>query len=262
MISSRVHRAIQIGSRLPRPATRLDASYVWGGVIFGHFGHFITETLPRLLTVRTSLRADPGLRILGFAAPGVTSTSLAGLLGFMDLIDVDPALIDLIDQPTEVAALIVPRPPFRGRYSYDPSLLPLIDTCGLGAPAPSGERIFVSRGQLAAKSARVANIAEIEALYQSHGFTLFYPERHSIAEQIARLTACEVLAGENGSALHWSLYSRHIRQVHSLGWTLALQRGICAVRGQVFRPVRDPWLGRFRGRTQSVPVQAVLRALS
>ncbi len=261
MISSRLHKAIAQTVPPGQPVARLEADYVWAGVIFAHFGHFISETLPRLLSLRASLAAHPDRRILGFAAPGAGQTSPAALRPFFDLIDIDPALIDVIDQPTRVASLLIPPPPFLGRYRYAPGLLPLIDASPFSATEPSGERLFLSRAQLSGRFPRLPNIAEIEALYQDAGFTLYHPELHSIADQIARLTACAVLAGENGSALHWSLYSRHVTEVHSLGWSLALQRGICTVRGQTYRALRDPWLGRFKGRRQQVPSRVVRRAL-
>lgn len=262
MISSRSFKAIQTRRPLQEPATTLTGSYVWAGMIYGHFGHFIAETLPRLLSITACLQADPSARILGFATNGVTNVSLTGMGWFLDRIGIDPARIDVITGPTLVPSLTVPPPPFTGRFAYDPALLGLIDRSALAAATPSGERIFVSRGKLGKPSTRVQNIAEIEALYAAHGFTILHPEQLSLPDQVARLTACAVLAGENGSALHWSLYSKHIRQVHSLGWSLALQRGICAVRHQQYHVVRDPWFGAFMGRSQWVAPKVVLRHLT
>jgi capsular polysaccharide biosynthesis protein len=239
----------------------LQGRHIWAGMIYGDFGHFMTETLPRLLSIRADLDATPQIRIAGFAAPGVTRTSLAGLQWFLDLVGIDPSRIDMVIQDTRLPHLTVPPPPFTGRYAYDRAILSLIERHRLCAPTASGERIFVSRSGLGKPSTRVQNIAEIEALYSRHGYSILYPEQLSPADQVARITACAVLAGENGSALHWSLYSSHIRQVQSIGWSLALQRGICRIRGQDYVALRNPWIGAVQGRAQSVDPQVILRHL-
>ncbi len=262
MMSSRAFKAVQ--RRLPNPASPdlLPHPYVWSGMIYGHFGHFITETLPRLLSVRAALDTNSDLRILGFSAPGVQSSALQGMRWFLDQIGVDPARIDVITSPARLLSQIVPPQVFVGRYRYASGLLPLISGSGLSAPVASGERIFVSRGKLGHAKSRVTNIAEIEAIYANSGFTILHPELLSFADQVARLTACAVLAGENGSALHWSLYSPYIKQVQSLGWSLALQRGICDLRGQAYVDLRTPWLGALKGRSQHIDPRIVLRHLA
>ena len=77
----------------------------------------------------------------------------------------------------------------------------------------------------------------------------------------ARICGAEAIAGENGSALHWALHSRHLRQVHALGWALDLQKGIAMVRGQSYQALRAPMTGWLQGRKQSVPIAMVRRAL-
>lgn len=262
MISSRAHYALsRRPSRLPAPEAALDGGHVWAGMIYGHFGHFITETLPRLLSVRATLDAWPGARLLGFAPHGVTETRLGAMTWFLDRIGIDPARIDVVTAPTRIADLTVPPPPFLGRYTYAPAVARLINDAGLSAPTPSGERLFLSRGQMETSRSRVTNIAEVEALFAEGGYTILHPETLDLPQQIARITAAEVLAGENGSALHWSLYSRSTRLVQSLGWSLALQRGICTLRDQRYEVLRDPWTGWAQGRSQTVPARVVRRAL-
>lgn len=252
MISSRAFKAVQTRAAPSPQATLLDGGHLWAGMIYGHFGHFITETLPRLLALRADLDAQPTLRLLGFAPPGEITTTLAGMRWFLDRAGIDPARIDLVTEPALIAQLTVPPAPFTARYTYHPSVPQMIDRCGLSATKPSGERIFLSRGQLAAPASRITNIAQVEALFVAAGYTILHPETLPVPDQIARITAAAVLAGENGSALHWSLYSPHIQKVQSLGWSLALQQGICAVRGQTYQALRDPLFGRFRTRRQSV----------
>ena len=262
MVSSRAYYALpRRPAPRPRPDTMLPGGHVWAGMIYGHFGHFITETLPRLLSIRTTLDANPAARIAGFAAYGTTRTDLGPMAWFLDRAGIDPARIDVITAPTRLTSLIIPPAPFPRRFAYAPEVAGLIDRHGLSAPQPSGEHIFLSRGQLATSRSRVTNIPEIEALFAESGYTILHPETLDLAQQIARITSAEVLAGENGSALHWSLYSRSIRRVQSLGWSLALQRGICALRDQQYQVLRAPWTGWAQGRSQHVPARVVRHAL-
>lgn len=261
MMSSRAHYAIQRRVMLGNPVNVLTGGHVWAGMIYGHFGHFIAETLPRLLSIRASLDANPGTRILGFAAPNVMRTDLSGMAWFLEKAGIDRHRIDLITEPTRVTRLVLPATPFAGRYAYLPAVATLIDQYGLSAANPSGERIFLSRGLLAGAASRVRNIHQIETLFAAAGYTILHPEKLDMAEQVARITAARVLAGENGSALHWSLYSSKIERVQSLGWSLALQRGICAVRGQEYQVLRDRGFGAFKGRRQLVDPDLVRQYL-
>jgi hypothetical protein len=138
MISSRAFKAVQ--TRLPAApdCVTLPGPHIWAGMIYGDFGHFMTETLPRLMSIRADLEADPQTRIAGFAAPCAAHTSLAGLQWFLDHVGIDPSRIDLILQDTRLPHLTVPPPPFTGRYAYDRALLPLIERHGLCAPTASG----------------------------------------------------------------------------------------------------------------------------
>ncbi|WP_162617880.1 glycosyltransferase family 61 protein [Salinicola halophilus] len=52
------------------------------------------------------------------------------------------------------------------------------------------------------KTPRVTDQETLEAYFTRRGFVAFYPEDHSLADQIAYFEAAEWIAGEDGSALH------------------------------------------------------------
>ena len=150
--------------------------------------------------------------------------------------------------------------PFDARARYASHLIPLIDTAPWSNVPATGERLFLSRRHL--DSRRVTNIADIEAEFVRAGYRVLYPETLGLPDQIAQICGASAIAGENGSALHWSLYSQHIQRVDALGWSLPLQRGICALRGQSYTALRDPVFGWMKGRSQTVPLGVVQRALN
>ena len=57
------------------------------------------------------------------------------------------------------------------------------------------------------------------------------------------------IAGYNGSALHWSLFSFSRPKVICLGWNLPLQEGICALREQAYQSLPGRGIEKLKGRS-------------
>ncbi|WP_072312877.1 glycosyltransferase 61 family protein [Agrococcus sp. Marseille-P2731] len=79
------------------------------------------------------------------------------------------------------------------------------DIIGRVPPSPQipGRRVFVSRSGL--KEEISDDERSLDDLVTRHGFTVFRPEQHSIAEQLDVLSSAEVVLGLEGSALHTPL---------------------------------------------------------
>jgi capsular polysaccharide biosynthesis protein len=69
------------------------------------------------------------------------------------------------------------------------------------APASIG-KLFISRSGIEESSCRVEGEADLEALLITQGWTVFHPEQHPLAMQVATYRAAQVIAGFEGSALH------------------------------------------------------------
>ena len=263
LISSRAHRWYQRSVAPVQVSEKLD-SCIWVGTFYCHFGHFITETLPRLLSIRRALDANPQARILGFASPGLGGSDRPfpdHVTWFCQKLGIDLSRLDILHTPALVAHLTIPPVPFSARFSYAPPLRDLILQSGLPNMRTTNERLFLTRRNLSANATRIHNIAEIEDLYSKAGYTILAPENLPLEEQIARITGAKVISGENGSALHWSLFAPEMTEVQSLGWDLALQKGICNLWGQTYSPLKSAIFGRIKGRRQTVPTGVVKRHL-
>ena len=83
--------------------------------------------------------------------------------------------------------------------------------------APSGsERLYVSRARLEV----MGNIMfedRIERLFEANGYEIFYPERHSLAEQVARYRDAHRIVTVEGSALHVIAYALGEHQPVDIG---------------------------------------------
>jgi capsular polysaccharide biosynthesis protein len=72
--------------------------------------------------------------------------------------------------------------------------------------APEGERLFVSRRNWSGPRA-LADYSALEDVFRRLGFTIYYPERHSLVEQARAFATARVILGEDGSALHSIMFS-------------------------------------------------------
>ena len=69
------------------------------------------------------------------------------------------------------------------------------------------EKVYVSRSSMQTDR-RFRNAQEIERYFRSEGWMVLYPEQLSLASQAAIFAQASVIAGDDGSALHNSIYSK------------------------------------------------------
>lgn len=185
-------------------ARHLAGRYLFAGPARDHFGHFLLESLGRLWAVRDPDRPLDGLLFVPRAADrplGPLDSAHAALLdalcpGLPALAVTEPLAVDTLLVPGQAFGhgdLITGTPDFR-RFLRD----------GLEAAfaADGPERLYVSRSRLRGAEKLVDNEARIEKLMRRAGYTIFHPERHDLATQIARYRAARVLVGPDGSAFH------------------------------------------------------------
>ena len=261
-------------SRLVRQTRRPPATFdqtisepvIYAGIIFGWFGHFITESLPNLLAVAEAKKHYPDARILAHAHgnihPAEWKERHAGHLNyFFDKVGLDLNELEFVLTPTQARTLIVPDAPFSGKFSYKPWVFDAMDALW---PMPETLRpVFLSRTRLPLIS-RIENEATIEEMFTDRGFEIFHPQEHGLDEQIARIRSANLIAGPQGSAMHWSLYAPMCRAVVSLGYSSPLQDGICRSRNQRYVELngRRPRGGAYRlRRIEFETIEATLNSL-
>lgn len=238
-----------------RPTKRIDAA-IYGGLYYGAFGHFLTETFLNLLAVRALKQAHPDLPIL-FHTPDfftkkpradrVDGQPRAHVAEFEDRLGISAEGALLVDQPMEVGRLLVPDAPFSRKFRFKPWVTDALDDLFGPQQAPGGP-IYLSRSRW--PTPRILDEDRVEAIFADHGYRIVHPQDLSLSEQIALIRCASHVAGPQGTALHWSLYSGTCRSVISLGWPSPLQNGICKARHQTYVEVggRRPWGDALRVR--------------
>ncbi|MES2144712.1 MAG: glycosyltransferase 61 family protein [Pseudomonadota bacterium] len=200
---------------VPEVAQDLPGRWVWGGVLIGHFGHFLMESTGRLWALDAVRGAIDGLVFV--ARRDVPAGDLAGFhRDFLDLFC--PGVpVRVITETTQVETLEVPGQGFGiGALASGTDIFRDVMHRRFAARiAPRGaERLYISRSELGATLGSVLEEKRIERALAACGYDIFHPQHHTLAEQIARYKAARQIVALDGSALHlFAMVGRKDQQV-------------------------------------------------
>jgi capsular polysaccharide biosynthesis protein len=189
------------GTKAPR---QLSGNWLFGGLFYGHFGHFLCETTARLwaLDQLTDVKG-----ILFYPKNQMTHERrhTRHLLPFFDAMGLGHLEILAPQAPVEVEALCIPEQGFgihsmiSGRPEYRNYM-----RRKLGREiAPDGpENIYISRTHLPTKRGSVVLETRVAALMEKAGYTVFHPQENPLEVQIAHYKAARAVVSLDASALH------------------------------------------------------------
>lgn len=185
------------------PVQDLPGRYLFGGLLYGHFGHFLCESTGRLWALDQGgfdgVIWYPKLRLGHPAKLTKPYAPFFAALGFAGLSLIAP------QAPLRVGELVIPAQGFGiGTLSAGTPEYRQFMRSHLGATiAPEGgEKLYISRSGLPVKRGSMLLETRIEALMRAEGYEVFHPQDHPIATQIARYKAARWIVALDGSALH------------------------------------------------------------
>lgn len=189
----------------------LRGTWLFGGMLYAHFGHFLCESTARLW----------GLDLPGLHFDGVIFHPKARLPRMSRLINPTKPWLAVAGcalpvaappDPVRVERLVVPEQGFGtgDMVAGRPEFRDFIKARFGGAIAPQGaERLYISRSRLYSKRGRILGETFLEAALAAEGYEIFHPQDHAIEVQIARYKAARVVISTDCSALHLSaLFAR------------------------------------------------------
>lgn len=185
-------------------AGRLEGTYLFGGLGRHHFGHFLLESTARLWAMDGRAERFDGLVMLPFAQTDFGSVLRRRLLAFFEMMGVDMPL-HLVKTPMIADRLLIPAQGFghlqwaTGSEDFRAYVRSRI---AQHCPAQGPEKIYISRSRLKHAHQQVDQEDRIEAAMSEAGYTIFHPQRHSIAAQVRVYRAARVIVGGDGSAFH------------------------------------------------------------
>jgi hypothetical protein len=188
----------------PGTAERLSGRWLFGGLFYGHFGHFLVETTTRLWAVPRL----PDLRgIVFYPKQRLTHErrQFRHMLPFFDALGLGGLEIRAPQAPTVVEALATPPPGFgmAEMMAGTPDYRAFIrDNLGRDLPRDGPTDVYVSRSRLTAKRGSILLESAIEAAMAAAGYRVVHPQEHDLAGQVRIWRSARRLVAADGSALH------------------------------------------------------------
>jgi hypothetical protein len=192
----------------PEPFTRLEGQWLYGGMLYVHFGHFLCESTSRLWGldhVEGPLAGAVFLSKRRMTWPERFIKPLRPLLATVGA----PKGSRSIQAPFRVERLVVAPQGFgvgqlmAGCPEYRASMPRRL---GAGVVPAGAEKIYISRSRLFAKRGRFLAEAVLERHFEAAGFRIFHPQEHSPEEQIAQYKAARAIVSSDNSALHFAAF--------------------------------------------------------
>ena len=193
-------------------APRLEGTFFYLDIEYNrHFGHFMTEVVPRLYAWELARATHPDIRVItnsksNHGRPPAYQRILLEAYG------IDDDQVEVIASPVKVDTLVCAMPLVQNGRFADPALA---STChrlrdGLLVRSKPNEkprrRLFISRKPDMWREC--LNGGDIEERFARRGFTIIRPEEHSIVEQVRMFYEVDVVAGYIGSALYNIMFAR------------------------------------------------------
>jgi capsular polysaccharide biosynthesis protein len=223
--------------RLSTGITHLPGTYFYLDAEWrGHFGHMMTDQLPRMWGWAEAKRAHPDLKALLSLAARQTRLSDWQLTLFA-AVGIPADDVVTFDAPVHVDRLVAATSMFSMPSYVHPDIEPLWNQLGrtLAADARAGDypsRIFVSRRPSTLRHCR--NTPELESFFADRGYEIVFPDELPLSEQAATFQRADVIAGLTGSGLFSLMYAETPKDVIILSptsFTSSNEYLIAAVRG-------------------------------
>ncbi|MBR0649931.1 DUF563 domain-containing protein [Roseomonas terrae] len=188
-------RSTTADATFQHPTEILEGEYVYGGISFAQWGHFLLETLARLWFLKACSDHLPIIwhGVDGHAGFWRWQAELINIVGL------GGREHRFVVSPTQISNLTVPEPGFVLLDEFAERQVRALGCVSFGAKR-RGHRVWISRSQLKART--IAGEADVEARLLERGWAVLSPEKLSVREQLTMIAGAEVIAGFEGSAFH------------------------------------------------------------
>lgn len=185
---------------------RLQGRWLFGGLFYGHFGHFLCESTARLWALDqlgpiAGIVFYPKLRMTHERRHYRHQLPFFAAMGLGE----DQVQIRVPQTPVIIDQLAIPEPGFgidkmiEGRPNYRSYMHANL---GRNIAASGAADLYISRSQLPSKRGSVLLETVIEGRMEAVGYTIFHPQNYDINEQIAAYKAARRIVSLDASSLH------------------------------------------------------------
>lgn len=243
------------------PVTDLAGSWLWGGVFWRHFGHFIVESTGRLWGL--TVLPEPIRGVVFIPKSPKEGDEIKGFhADFFAMCGLKPHHLHIATTATRPERLYVPGQGFGlGDIAAGTDRCQqFFQTRFAKDIAPDGpERLYISRSRLAEGKGKLLCEDRLEAHLAAEGYEVFHPQEHDLPTQIARYKAARQVVATEGSALHLfamvgrpeqSLAMIVRRMAQATEYIISHLRGFARIEPLVIDSLRDRWRPSDRDATR------------
>jgi capsular polysaccharide biosynthesis protein len=205
--SSKSHTTSQTSAPEPAEITEtLTGTWLFGGMLYAHFGHFLCESTARLWALDLAGETYDGVifhpkarlpRMQRLLAPTKPWLVVAGC-GLPAVAPPDPVRVERLVVPEQgfgTGDMVAGRPQYRDFIR---------NRFGKGIKAEGPQKLYISRSRLYSKRGRILGETFLETALAQQGYEIFHPQEHPIETQVARYKAATQVISTDCSALHLS----------------------------------------------------------
>lgn len=186
--------------------TKLDninESVVYAGILYNHFGNFITDCLSRLWYV--AKYNNHNLKILFLAEDN--SGLLEYQISLLKLLGIDSERIIILQKPATIKQIIVPVQAWLTFAAFNCELFNITyDFIIKNAEHKPYEKIYLSRSKFEKKD--LFNEKYFEDFFSDMSFKILYPEKLHINDQVSYIASAKEIACTSGTLSHLSLFAK------------------------------------------------------
>lgn len=187
---------------IPESVQNRHETVVFGGILYGHFGHVITDTLCRLWWYTD--HPDTSYKLVFLEAP------VQGGFKYYDVLDaigIKKEQMEIITEPTRFDKIIVPQETLNMVSSYRPGVEKIYDYIRSRVVPAGYKKVYLSRTAITDGGIFV-NEEYFENFYRCRGYEIVHPEKLPFEEQVSILSGAEEVVVTYGTLVHLVTFCR------------------------------------------------------
>lgn len=195
--SYKIFESYKIEHKVPH----MDEIVVYGGVVSGHYGHFIIEFLSRMWW---HLENRDCAHKFVFIMPDAENYNKVPFMDFFNLLGIREEQLILLKAPMRFSSIIVPDQTTYNSSGFNDKAVSVYNAIRDSVVPAHYDKIYLTRTRL--KNKDCINEEYFENFYHSLGYEIISPEQLSIKEQVSIMAGAKKVVCISGSLHHQILF--------------------------------------------------------
>jgi Glycosyltransferase 61 len=207
----------------PQPERELDEEVLYLGLLFGHYGHFLLESLARIWAIAA---VDPSVRVVFHPATvrlaeGRPAPRVSWMWRMLEAFGVPYERLLILERPTRIRRLLVPEPLHElGVFSHERAAEPFRALAArvleCGGAGVADQPVYLSRRLLPSAQRQTVGEAELENVLQENGVLVAHPQAMTLADQVRLFNRHADILATDGTAAWGMLFALGAPRMHLL----------------------------------------------